>query len=349
MKIRRLPCILAACACLALAAGCAGGQQKLFRQAETDLEQGSYEYALNGFEACAASGERVPESWRGAGIANLRMGNYEAAAENFTSALSSDGVRKNLRKDVLSYRATCFLELGRYDEAMADCQSLAEEFSMNADTYFLTGKAALALDGYDEAARSFDRAYAEQPGYDMAIRIYGAYVDRGMEADGTRYLESALDHEPKSKEDYCDRGRVYYYMQDYDRAREELIRASDQDSTEAVFLLGLVYLAQEDYSNARSMFQQYISTEGNSARGYNGLALCDLAEGSYDSALSDIEGGLPLADTEEMRSLLFNEIVAYERKLDFATAVTKTQEYLKIFPGDQAAERELDFLKSRIQ
>ena len=48
-----------------------------------------------------------------------------------------------------------------------------------------------------------------------------------------------------------------------------------------------------------------------------------------------------------MQSLLFNEIVAYEKKLDFATALTKAQEYVDMFPEDFAAKKELAFLKTR--
>lgn len=40
-----------------------------------------------------------------------------------------------------------------------------------------------------------------------------------------------------------------------------------------------------------------------------------------------------------MQSLLFNEIVAYEKKLDFATALTKAQEYVDMFPEDSAAKK----------
>ena len=49
-----------------------------------------------------------------------------------------------------------------------------------------------------------------------------------------------------------------------------------------------------------------------------------------------------------MQDLLFNEIVAYERKMDFATALSKTQEYVNMFKDDQAAAKELIFLQSRV-
>ena len=48
-----------------------------------------------------------------------------------------------------------------------------------------------------------------------------------------------------------------------------------------------------------------------------------------------------------MQSLLFNEIVAYEKKLDFSTAQEKTVSYVGMYPEDEEAAKELDFLKSR--
>ena len=60
-----------------------------------------------------------------------------------------------------------------------------------------------------------------------------------------------------------------------------------------------------------------------------------------------ISSGITIASDDEMQSLLFNEIVAYEKKLDFATALTKAQEYVDMFPEDSAAKKELAFLKTR--
>ena len=230
---------------------------------------------------------------------------------------------------------------------MADCQTIAGLGDMDADSYFLTGKVALAMDSYEEAASNFAQAYAEESTYDKAIQIYQAYLEMDMEADGTRYLEAALQSEAKTAGDHCDRGRVYYYMDDFDNAQQELITASNDGNTEALILLGMVYLAKGDTSNARAMYQQYGVEEGESAKGYNGLALCDIADGNYDAALVNISSGKENASTEELQNLLYNEMVVYEKKLDFATARQKAEEYLEMFPGDEEVERELEFLKSR--
>ena len=118
----------------------------------------------------------------------------------------------------------------------------------------------------------------------------------------------------------------------------------------------MVYLAQNDISNARTMFQNYVEASvGDSdtkdgyspAKGYNGLALCDIAEGNYDSALTNISSGITVSDTDDLQSLLFNEVIAYEKKLDFVSALDKAQTYVGMYPDDADGQKEVAFLKTR--
>ena len=311
--------LAAACLSLTLLTGCSAESTKNYKQAAQDLE----------YEAAISAGVKPAQSYRGAGVAQLKLGNYDEAVTYFSNALDCDKVGKALKKDILSYRAAAYLKLKEYEEAMADCQALAESYNMDADLYFLTGETALAMD-------------------DRALQIYGAYLDKDMEADGTRYLEAALSGNAKNAQDHCDRGRVYYYMDDYENATAELKQAIDGDNTEALALLGMVYMDQGDSANARTMFQQYVSQAENGAKGFNGLALCDIEDGDYDSALSNISSGIHVADAEDMQSLLFNEIAVYEKKLDFQTALQKANEYLGLYPDDKTVKKELAFLKTRV-
>lgn len=348
MKNKRIIWMLTVGLTFGMLTGCGGEEKKTYDQACADLAQGSYDYALQGYQSSITAGYKTAEAYRGAGIANIHLGNYQDAIDSLTNGLNDEKAGKALKKDVLAYRATAELKSGLHDAAMADCQTLAESYSMDAETYYLTGCVALAMDSYDEASSNFTEAYGEDATYDRAIQIYEAYLEKDMEADGTRYLEAALKTEAKNAEDYCNRGKVYYYMEDYSNAQKELTEAVNQKSTEGMLLLGMVYRAQGDTSNARSMYQQYVSADDSDpAKGYNGLALCDMDDGSYDSALENISKGLEDASTEEMQDLLFNEIVVYEKKLDFATALSKIQEYIKMFPDDENAAKELTFLQSR--
>lgn len=349
MRNKKIIWMLAAGLEMTLLTGCGGENKKTYEQANTDLEQGNYDYALNEYQACISAGYKLSQSYRGSGIVKLRTGDYQGAIDDLTSALNDEKTGKSDQKDILEYRAAAELKAELYDQAMADCQTLAEDYSLNANDYYLTGCVALAMDSYDEASSNFSEAYGSDSTYEMAIQIYEAYLTQDMEADGTRYLEAALKTEAKTADDYCERGKVYYYMQDYDNARTELTTASEKGSTEAALILGMVYMVQGDTANARSFYQQYIDADGEDpAKGYNGLALCDIADGDYDSALQNISQGLGDATSDEMRDLLFNEIVVYEKKLDFSTALSKAQEYVQTFKDDEAAAKELTFLQSRV-
>ena len=349
MRNKKIICLLAAGLGALLLTGCGGENQKTYEQANADLEEANYDYALNEYQACISAGYKLAQSYRGSGIVKLRTGDYQGAIDDLTNALNDEKTGKSDRKDLLEYRAAAELKAELYDQAMADCQTLAEDYSLNANDYYLTGCVALAMDSYDEASSNFSEAYGSDSTYEMAIQIYEAYLGQDMEADGTRYLEAALKTEAKTADDYCERGKVYYYMDDYENARTELTTAADKGSTEATLILGMVYMAQGDTSNARSFYQQYIDADGDDpAKGYNGLALCDISDGDYDSALQNISQGLGDATSDEMRDVLFNEIVVYEKKLDLSTALSKAQEYVQTFKDDDAAAKELTFLQSRV-
>ena len=330
--------------------GCGSSEkEKVFEQAESDMEQGSYSYALAGYEASVANGTNEALSWRGIGLCHLRLGEPETAVSDLTMALSYEDNSRTLQKDILTYRAQANIKAGRMEEALSDCQTLTGMGEADADVYFLTGEAALGLDSYEEAMTNFEQSLQADPSYDRAIQIYGVYVENGMEADGSRFLEKILSVPAKTAQEHCDRGRVCYYMEDYDQAWSELIEAQKGGVPEAASLLGMVYMAREDYSNARAMFTQYNSRSENSAKGYNGLALCDMAEKNYAAALSDIQQGIAVASPDDLQSLMYNEVVIYERMLDFPTALAKAQEYMEIFPDDTRMEREVTFLRSRVQ
>lgn len=112
-------------------------------------------------------------------------------------------------------------------------------------------------------------------------------------------------------------------------------------------LIGQVYLAQGDYAHAKDIYSQMQTEFGESVGSYNGLALCAIADEDYDGALSYISQGLALDGTEGKQDLYFNEIVAYEKKLDFATAKTKAERYVASYPADEAGQKEWTFLSTR--
>ena len=65
------------------------------------------------------------------------------------------------------------------------------------------------------------------------------------------------------------------------------------------------------------------------------------------TVLSNIQKGLDTGDQDEKQALLFNEIVAYEKKMDYASAKEKITAYLEAYPTDERAVKENYFLETR--
>ncbi len=345
--MRRIKKIAAAAGCLALfAAGCENTNQEVYQAAVQDLERGYYAEALTGFTQVLAGDDNQAKAYRGEGIAYLKLGEYVKSAEAFSKALDA-GEGRSFQRDVFLYQATAQYKGGMYEAARDACEC-AMDIKADAETLYLHGKIQLALDAYEEAAESFSRAYKKEKSYAMSIWIYQAYLERGMEADGAAYLEESLQRKPKDAEDYCRRGEIYYYMKDYTHAQEELMQAINDGNIEAELLLGKVYFAQGDIANARAMYQEYVADEKGTVEGYNCLALCDIQEQDYASALQQLQKGLRIAQGEEAKALLYNQIVIYERQRDYTKALEKLGEYLQLFPNDEQGTKEQAFLQTRL-
>lgn len=345
MKKKRLLLAVISLWMAAALTACGTKKQNAYEQACEALEQGDYEGALKGFQEAEIRKVKTPLSQRGMGIAWMKLGDYGQAVSFFEKALEGRDDKK-FQKDVLSYKAVAEYESGQMEAALESCEKV-KELGADAGCYFMIGKIALQLDQYDAAKSNFDRAVEEDDSYAMYLDIYQSYEEKDMDADGKAYLSQALAADPSSGEDHYQRGRIYYFMGDYPNAQTELLKAADGGEGEARLFLGKIYLEQQDPASARAMYQEYAQQGGAGAKAYNGLALCDMAEGNYDAALENIAQGLGNADGEDIQELLYNEVVAYEYKRDLATAKSKITEYLTRYPEDEKAQREAQFLQTR--
>ena len=79
MKNTKTVLILAAVTGALLLGGCGSEKTKTYEQAGKDLSQGSYKYALEEYQSSIQNEVKLAQSYRGAGIASLRLGKYEDA------------------------------------------------------------------------------------------------------------------------------------------------------------------------------------------------------------------------------------------------------------------------------
>ena len=346
--MRKLHSVFAAVLLIAALTGCARADAKaLFESSAAALEEGRAEEAREGFRQVISMREFEAEAYRAIGISYLGSADYADACIAFERALLyCDDKSADFIRDTELYLVFSRSRHAENDKAKEICNSMLKK-AADPEVLFLRGRLFLE-EGDETAAREdFDKAVALSSDYDLYISIYQLYNERKKDADGVGFLEKALEIAEQTEDAYYSRGLVYYYMQNYGEARSQLMEALEQspDDPDALLLLGRIYLAMSDVADARALFRDHLDV--NTAAACNGLALCDMAEGLYDSALENAEKGLEAADDSTRQALLFNEIVIYENLQEWAEARRLAAVYVSRYPSDEAGIRENEFLASR--
>ena len=343
---KRFAIILTAAALSMTGCSLLGQDTYYIDQGMEQINSGNYEEALTSFSSAEQEGKHLVESYRGSGMAYMALGEYDKEAFDRAVDLTKEK-QKDVRKDILMYKATALYQSGDYEGAAKVCDTI-QTFGDSADAYYLQGLCYMELDEKDKAGVDFTTAVKLSPqDYDLLLNIYECYDDKNLSAEGDAYLQQALAINSDDSEDIYQKARIYYFLGDYDDAKTELNKMADSMDERSTMLLCRTYMKQDDTAHARQLYQQYMDKYGETPEAYNGMVLCDITDENYDSALENITKGLALSNDKGKQDLYFNEIVVYEKKLDFATAKEKAAEYVKNYPADEAGIRENNFLKTR--
>ena len=318
-------------------------------EAIAEVQAGNYDSAAALFEEAENAGEEMVYIKRGMGIMYMGENRYEEAVEAFTEALASDGsIPGSVDYDINYYLGVCYYKLGQYEDAKARFDAILDIKEKSVDAHVERGCVELALDLYDEAIADFDRAVKlDSKDYGLLIDIYCILSDAGKETKGSEYLKTAVESGDKKMSDY-DRGRLYYYLEDYSNARDFLEKAkgNKNSSEELILLLGQCYENLNDRTYALTVYQSYLSGAQSKAV-YNQMGMCYAAAGDYESALEAFQTALALSDTSYDRELRFNEIVTYEKMGEALKAKELCESFVADYPEDEEGIREYQFLKTR--
>lgn len=338
----------AACAILAVNLTGCGEKNEALQNAMALVQSLDYEGALAEFEEAENTGANSRLVDRGRGIAYMGLTDYGQAIACFQQALSSsNGLVENVDFDLNYYMAAAYVKSGMYQEAEDTYNAILDLRGNEKEAYFLRGNVRLNLSDFEGAKADFDKVIEMDPkNYDRLIEIYEVLENFGYKDTGQAYLQAALNSGDKSMDTYIT-GRIYYYLGEYQKAYLALEEAKDKGGVDSYLYLGRAYEATGDYNYASNVYNSYLAKYDGNAEIYNQLGLCELTKGEYQNALEAFQAGMQLEDNPVLQSLAFNEIVAYEYLGDYQQAYALLTNYMKNYPDDAQARRELDFLSTR--
>lgn len=289
-------------------------------------------------------------AYRQIGINAMESGDYAGAVDAFNSALGQCiGKITENELDICYYKAAAQYASGDSEGAVATYTAIIDYDKKAADAYYLRGCVYLKQGNTESAVSDFDAAVRyNSDDYELYVNIYENLLAYDMTEKGEEYLNKAFDIKGNSAEDYAWRGRIYYYLGQYDNAMTELNSALDKESVIANLYIAQVYEAQGDSENAEVYYQNYVNSGAADSEAMNSLGEIEMAKGNYSGALTYLQQGIAMENVTNRRELMQNLIICYEYTFDFNSAWNVVQEYVQAYPDDTSAQREYIFLKNRV-
>ncbi len=319
------------------------------KQAISYVKDTEYDSALTELKAAEEAHEDTIQVKRAYGLAYMGQGKYALAVEAFLEALgASDGNISELEYDINYYLAVSYSKLGNYEDAITCYDAIIGLRPKNKECYYLRGIARLENGDFDGAIEDFNKTISlEKTDYSAYIDIYSCLAAKGYEEKGDEYLSEVMERENSAMSSY-DKGRICYYLGDYENACTYLEQAyKKHDTPEVMMFLGRAYMEAGNLNYVISLYSKYLQSNTKSATVYNELGICKLKQGDASGALEAFQTALTLEDTSLRQTLRYNEIVAYEYLGEFEQAKSLLATYLESYPDDEAAKREAKFLGTR--
>lgn len=190
--------------------------------------------------------------------------------------------------------------------------------------------------------------------FDNNIRFYLAdcYVNMGCYGDACYEYSKIKLWADEKVEGLSYLANVAYGLQlyewtDYREALPILLEAYEKGYGDLVLYVGNCYGQTGDLANMQIYYDVFLQNNEMNSFMYAQYAAIALDEGKLEEAFSYIEKGKQLADQSNIKELLFDEIVYYEKMKDYNTAYEKAKAFTETYPNDFDGKNEYDLLYTR--
>ncbi len=226
------------------------------------------------------------------------MGEYEDAITAFDAALANAGAdAQEMEYDISYYKASALVRLDRLNDAL-DVYNNLEAYKPEVSVHWPGRSLYAGMGNLDMARADFDKAVSmDSKNYERYMEIYQVLAAAGRADVGQEYLKKALDIDKDKNKNRLEKGKVYYYMEQYDKAKTELEQADSSQNPEVTLFLAKTYEALGDPSYAQNLYRQYLDQDGSDGSIYNLIAVSQMKAGDYEGGLATIQEGLQKASS----------------------------------------------------
>ena len=309
--------------------------------AYAELKTGDTEKALKNMNTALKKEPESQELKRRIGLFYREAGDMEAALLYLNEALPEDGSYSEADAETLGFKGEVLFRLERYPEAIDTFLKLVDLKYHVLEHDILIGEAYLKMNQMYAAAQYFRLTRDKEEALpEHFLRIYLDLTAYGQKREANKYFDEGLRRAElgtgMSPAEFCvaagrpEEAEAYY---------------EDASSREARLAHAMVLVNRGEYADAEVIYRSLIAEGEDSADVYNQYLIMKVEEGDYDSAFQLLAQVYAVADENERKNAMFNEIVIYERMKDYKTAFEKAREFKKAYPMDTSADREYDFLK----
>lgn len=292
--------------------------------------------------------QNTKTAYRQYGINCIEEGKYDEALEAFQKALDlSVGKVGETELDICFYKAEALYKSGKVTEAVEvydaiiDYNEDPQAYYLRGCLYFGQGQSELGIKDLSTAANKSDKDY------ELYIGIYQTFKAYGMEDDGKKYLNEALNFKGEKAYDNMQKGRITFLMGDNEGAKELLQKAVDGKEQKAYYYLSEVHDALGDTQAADASFQSYLESGLADAVDLYETGVRCMEKENYQDAVKYFEAALELEEVPNRQFIMQKIIYAYEYVQDFQKAKTMMEEYKQLYPEDTSMDKEFIFLKTR--
>lgn len=298
---------------------------------------------------CGNERKEEQQSLRLEGITLMENGKYEEALEKFQEALDlSLGKVGDTEMDICFYKAEAQYRMEDVEGAMETYTAIVD-FNENAKAYFLRGNLYYSLGEEEKALKDYAAAIEqENKDYELYIGVYEALTAHGKEKEAQSYLNQALEIKGNSAYDKMQKGRINFLLGENDTALSLLEEAAKGKEKKSFYYLAEIYSIMGDEASSKSNMKSYLESGATDSYTLFQIANDELAKGNFDMAIECLKSALELETVPNKQIIMKTLVIAYEQKLDFASALELMTEYVESYPEDEEAKRELTFLETRI-